>query len=50
MLDKRITRKEFLKVSFLSSLALLVMPVFRIFKTRDKEPYKEASYYKDLAG
>ena len=50
MLNKKITRKEFLKTGLLGIIAILAMPIFRIFSVRKDVSHKEARYYKNLAG
>jgi len=50
MFNKKITRKEFLKMGFLGILAILAMPIFRIFTSRSNVSHKDARYYKNLAG
>jgi len=50
MLNKKITRKEFLKAGLLGILAVLALPIFKIFSARDNVSHKDASYYKKLAG
>lgn len=50
MLDRKITRKEFLKTGFLGIMTLLALPISRMFGPRDNVSHKDARYYKDLAG
>ncbi|MFC1509626.1 hypothetical protein ACFL60_08095 [Candidatus Omnitrophota bacterium] len=50
MLNKKITRKEFLASSFLGLTAFLAIPLFKIFNTRKRVSHKEAKYYKNMAG
>ena len=49
MLDKKITRKEFLKVAWFAAFTALVLPGLKKLNLLRK-PYKEARYYKTLAG
>ena len=50
MFNKKITRKEFLRTGFLGILAILALPILKMFSARDKVSHKEAKYYKNLAG
>lgn len=50
MLNKKITRKQFLKRSFLGILAVLALPILKVFSNRDNISNKDARYYKNLAG
>jgi len=50
MIDKKITRKEFLKIGFFGILSILAMPVLKLFGGGKEVSHKEARYYKDLAG
>ena len=50
MLHRKITRKEFLKAGFLGILAVLVLPISRIFGARGNISHRDARYYKNLAG
>ena len=51
-MDRKITRKEFLKFAGFGVLTLLILPKFKKFNLFNKRPhdYKEAKYYKKLAG
>lgn len=50
MFEKKITRKDFLKTSFLGIMAFLAFPVFKILNIRKDLSHKEARHYKNLAG
>jgi len=50
MLRKKITREKFLKLSFLGILAILVLPVFRMFSNKSNVSRRDARYYRNLAG
>ena len=50
MLNKKITRKDFLKAGVLGILTVLALPILKIFSARDNVSHKEARYYKNLAG
>jgi len=50
MLNKKITRKEFLKMGFLGILVIFTLPIFRKFATKHDVSHKDARYYKNLAG
>jgi hypothetical protein len=49
MVDKKITRREFVKMAGLTVFTVLVLPGLRKINML-KRPYKEAKYYKKLAG
>jgi len=50
MINKKITRKEFLRIGFFGILSLLAIPVFKLFGKEKEVSHKEARYYKNLAG
>ena len=50
MLKKEVTRREFLRTGFLGILAILALPLSRIFSIKDNVSHKDAKYYKELAG
>ncbi|MFH1854127.1 MAG: hypothetical protein ABH815_02320 [Candidatus Omnitrophota bacterium] len=50
MLDKKITRKEFFKIGLLGIFAALAAPFLRLLNSRPNISYKDAKYYKNLAG
>ncbi|MFH1782619.1 MAG: hypothetical protein ABH848_03280 [Candidatus Omnitrophota bacterium] len=50
MIDKKITRRDFLKTGIFGIMALIVAPVMRMFSIKKKDSYKEAQHYKKLAG
>ncbi|MFC1624438.1 hypothetical protein ACFL28_03920 [Candidatus Omnitrophota bacterium] len=50
MLRKKITRKDFLRTGFLGILAMLILPILKMFSAKEDTSRKEARYYKDLAG
>ncbi|MBU0758807.1 MAG: hypothetical protein KKC66_01480 [Candidatus Omnitrophica bacterium] len=50
MLNKKLTRKEFLKVVFLGLAAIIAMPLLRLFNIKANVSRKDARYYKNLAG
>ena len=50
MFTKKITRKEFLKTGFVGILAILALPVLKMFSNKDKVSHKEARHYKHLVG
>ena len=50
MLHKKITRKDFLKTGFLGILAILLVPILKMFRAREDTSHKDARYYKNLAG
>jgi hypothetical protein len=50
MLNKNITRAEFLRKSIVGAIAILVIPVLRISGHSGNVSDKNAKYYKDLAG
>lgn len=50
MLKKKITREEFLKLGFLGILAILALPVFRMFSNKSDVSRRDARYYRNLAG
>ena len=50
MFNTKITRKEFLKRTLLGFMAILAMPLFRLFSSKKDVSHKEARYYKNLAG
>ena len=50
MLKRKITRGEFLKAGFFGILAVLVLPVFRMFSNKSNVSRRDARYYKNLAG
>ncbi|MDP6685365.1 MAG: hypothetical protein QGI05_00260 [Candidatus Omnitrophota bacterium] len=49
MFKKKISRGEFLKTGFLGILAILFLPLLKLFDAK-KASHKEAKYYKNLAG
>ena len=51
MFDKKITRKEFLKMAGFFVMAGFILPFLKKLSAfRFNEPRKEAKYYKKLAG
>ena len=50
MLNKKITRAEFLKNSILGIIAILLMPALKIFNRKANVSNKDARHYKNLAG
>jgi len=50
MMDRKITRKEFLKMAGFGALAVWILPGMKKLKLFKKAQYKEAKYYKTLAG
>jgi len=50
MLGKEITRKEFLKIAGAGVLAVFILPALKKLNLFRKTQYKEAKYYKTLAG
>jgi len=48
-MDRKITRKEFLRMAGLGAFAIFILPGVKKLKLL-KKPYKEAKYYKTLAG
>lgn len=50
MINKKITRKEFLRIGFFGTLSVLAIPVLRLFGGQKEVSHKEACYYKDLVG
>ena len=50
MFDRKITRKEFLKIGILGILAVFAAPILKILNARNNVSQKEARYYKQLAG
>jgi len=50
MLNKKITRKEFLKTGFLGIMAMIAMPLLRLFNLKANISHKDGRYYKNLAG
>ncbi len=50
MLNKKLTRKEFLRTVFLGLAAIIAMPLLRLFNIKANVSRKDARYYKNLAG
>ncbi|MEK6733289.1 MAG: hypothetical protein AABY55_06640 [Candidatus Omnitrophota bacterium] len=50
MFKDKITRKEFLKMAGFGALAIWILPGIKKLKLFKKTQYKEAKYYKTLAG
>ncbi|MBU3911456.1 MAG: hypothetical protein KKD90_02600 [Candidatus Omnitrophica bacterium] len=50
MMNKKITRKQFFKAGFLGIMAIIAMPLLRLFNPRPDISRKDARYYKNLAG
>ena len=48
-MDRKMTRREFLKIAGFGVFAVLVLPGLKKLKLF-KKSYKEAKYYKKLAG
>jgi len=48
-MDRKITRKEFLRMAGLGAFAIFILPNVKKLKFF-KKSYKEAKYYKTLAG
>ena len=50
MFNKKITRKEFLRMGFFGILSIFTLPFFKRFSPKEGASLKEARYYKNLAG
>jgi hypothetical protein len=48
-IDKKMTREEFLKIAGFGIFSVLLLPGLKKLSLL-KKPYKEARYYKELAG
>jgi len=49
-MDRKITRKEFLRMAGLGAFAVFILPGIKKLNLFRKGQYKEAKYYKKLAG
>ena len=49
-MDKKIMRKDFMKVGFFGIIALIIAPAIKTLGIKKKDSYKEARHYKRLEG
>ncbi len=49
-MDRKVTRKEFLKMAAIGVAAVFILPALKKMNLFRKTQYKEARYYKKLAG
>lgn len=50
MINRKVTRKEFLRMVGFGAFSVFILPGVKKLNFFKKEPYKEAKYYKTLAG
>ena len=50
MIDKKISRRDFMKAGIFGIIALIIAPAMKILGIKKKDTYKEARHYKKLAG